>query len=174
MTLLEQLTPTKRVASMDLVSEAGLDTSAWFWDMKGEKTLNPKANRLFCTDWSFGGYGEPIVVCFWHKNLVIENERVVFSGNARSEGKELWDKYRDFSLSNQARVSSRNRAYSADAFDKRIREAFLRGVGLRVILLKGSGSRVHFRRLDLETWSVDSYQVDGSFSLLRGGYDGLG
>lgn len=164
----EELRPTKRLAVLDLVTEAGIDTRPWHKTKKGRIVKYPKANPSYCYNWSFGGFGEPIAVCIWHKGISVNNDEIFSKGNLRKLGDQLQRQSEDEALPRGQRTSAGVKARRAYAFDAQIHEAFLRRESVRAIILEGKGDRVDFRRLDNEPWHVATYGDTGQYLLVRG------
>ena len=165
---IEELRPTKRFAIMDLVAEVGIDTTLWHENKIGGTIKTPRANPRYCYNWSFGGYGEPIAVCIWHKGISIDNNEIVSGGNLRKAGDKHRRNSQDVDLPKGARISAQLKARRAYEFDEQIHEAFLRRAPVRTVITEGIDDQVHYRRLDAVPWYVESYDSAGKYRVVRG------
>lgn len=162
MSILDEIRPKNKGLVIDLLTQAGVDTSHWS-DYRG-KNASQHPNSY---NWSFEEPDKVIVVSLWHIDLGIENDKVVHRQNIRlrdgrngGKGKAQWK-------------------LRASAFDEHIQKAFSSGLPIRVILCEGkqrdaeeeepTSSKVQFRELDPEPWAVTSYNFEtGDCVLTRG------
>ena len=180
-TTLESIRPVQRNRVMDLVDQAGIDVSAWRVKKGGGSVKNPRANPQFCYEWSFGGDGEPMALCVWHKDIYIDSarEQIYCDGNLRDFASKLEQRESDPTASGTVKSRARSQSQRARKFDEQIKQAFIMGSPIRAIILSGkhsektsagdSTSKVSFRQLDTSPWHVQSYSVQsGKFRLVRG------
>lgn len=174
---LAELRPQRAEAVIDLIAQAGADTAKWAQDRNGQRVENPRSNPAYCYEWTFGGKGEPIIVCIWHEELEIKDGRIQFEGNLRKLGTKLADRGRNKSFGKKDRDKARRQAPRCEAFDFAIQEGFLKSLPVRTIILEGNrqraedegveASKVGRRLLDECPWHVELYE-DGNFVLVRG------
>jgi 5-methylcytosine-specific restriction enzyme A len=175
---LQSLRPVGPERIMDLVDAAGIDVGPWNTREDGSPATNPPANPHYCYDWAFGGNGQPTALCVWHSSLRLSEGQIVFDGNLRKDAMALERAMESRLRSPKEKNRARSQAKRAQEFDRRLQSAFRRGEVVRVITLLGEQrdserpgldvSKVEFRHLDPETWSVAVYGDDGSFRLVRG------
>lgn len=175
---LEQLRPTSDLKVMDLVEDAGIDVTGWAFKEDGTPVEKPKANPNYCYEWAFGGESEPVALCVWHEQLTPHGDGVAFIGNLRARAAELESIVLDRRETSKTKSRAKQQAKRCDAFDRRVQVAARRSNEVRVILLVGDradelghdASKVRYRMLDPEPWSVAEYDYDtGAFVLRRGG-----
>lgn len=177
--LLESLRPTQWAAIMDVVAAAGIDVSKWAIKQDGSPVQEPKANPHYCSDWAFGGSGEPTLLCVWHKSLTAAQDGIRYEGNLRVVFSGLNSVAIDRANSRIVKSRARKQATRASDFDLLVQHAFRKQKPVRVVLLIGQvrpeaelgwdTSKVKFRLLDAEPWYVHSYSDDdGSFRMVRG------
>jgi hypothetical protein len=164
MTQLSDIRPLTRRLVYDLAQEAGFDTSDWL--ASSNDSLRPKANPKYCYEWAYEEPGKLIVLNLWHEEMAEEDGRIVQRGNMRSEagahreagGRQQWI----------------NRALR---FDGALQSALRGGLPVRVIVLTRTAekadpakpSRVAFRALDDEPWTITNYDwISGEYELTRG------
>jgi 5-methylcytosine-specific restriction enzyme A len=158
---LAALEPRSRPTLMSLVAEAGVDVSDWAISTSGHPASNPK----YCYEWAFEEPGRCVVLNLWHRHMRVESDRIVHDINMR---KFVADHKAQLSTSQQ------RRALWMDAI---LQRAWLGRLPVRVIVLDGdirdieeeeSGpSKVSYRRLDPEQWSVTRYD-EGQCRVERG------
>ena len=68
-TLREELRPRDYKPVRVLVEDAGVDVSDWAIDRNDQPIDNPNQNVYKSFKWSFGGQGQPIVLCIWHAEI---------------------------------------------------------------------------------------------------------
>lgn len=177
--VLESLRPARDGKIMSIVEAAGIDVSSWAFKQDGSPVANPAANPHYCYEWAFGGGGEPIALCIWHRHLTIDGDAIVYQDNVREYALSL-DRIA-IDRANPAHVKSRARdqAKRARNFDSLVQYACRKALPVRVILLLGmdkeneelgwEASRVRYRHLDSALWFVESYgDMDGRFRIVRG------
>jgi 5-methylcytosine-specific restriction enzyme A len=178
---LESIRPVQRQFVMDLVDQAGIDVSAWRIKKGGLAVKNPRANPKFCYEWSFGGDGEPIALCIWHKDIYIDqaHDQICWDGNLREFAIKLEQRENDPTASGTVKSRARSQGLRARKFDEQIKQAFIMTRPIRAIILSGQNSektnagdstaKVEFRKLDTTSWHVQSYSAQsGKFRLVRG------
>lgn len=164
MSLLD-LKPQSRRLVMNLVQEAGLDTSDWanFKGGENKAASNPK----YCYEWSYR-QGEIIILNLWHENLKEENGTIFQKTNLRKRARS------QAKTQNEAIWKSR-----ATKADDAIQTAYKSQKPLRIIICDGirrksdeidaKASQVHKRLLDPVSWAVTSYDENtGDCTLTRG------
>jgi 5-methylcytosine-specific restriction protein A len=177
--ILAGLEPSERRLVMDLVAEAGINVDAWKVKKGGLAVARPAANPAYCYEWAFGSEAEPVALCVWHELLGISDDIIVYSGNMRRQASELESRAVDRYQTDKFRSRAKSQAVRARQFDVRCQDAWRLKEPVRLILLKGERSRetslgldaskVEFRRLDPEPWTLVSYDMDtGEFQLVRG------
>jgi 5-methylcytosine-specific restriction protein A len=165
MTELESIAPKKKRRVIDLVEEAGVDVSDW-GDFKGgasKASTNPK----YCYEWSYIQPGKVVVLNLWHVNNRLVDGRIAQRNNFRvdaakykSRGESTWSK-------------------RAMRIDEALLVSLKENLPIRVILLSGDmrdpdgpdvyPSKVKFRALDPELWTIANYdRVTGEHTLARG------
>jgi len=162
MELLEAIKPDKRSRIIDLVQEAGLDTSDWS-NYSGAPSANPK----YCYEWAFVEKGTAVLLNLWHAECETKAEKIIQCINLRADqkhyseiGKPVW-------------------AGRAKRMDQAIQTARKSNLPIRVILLDGiqreaidsssEPSKVARRELDPEFWHIELYDDDtGETVLCRG------
>ncbi|NEU11559.1 hypothetical protein G3T14_05385 [Methylobacterium sp. BTF04] len=162
MTILDDIKPQTKRLVIDLLTEAGIDTSHWS-DYKG-KNASQHPNYY---NWSFEKPDELVIVSIWHSDLELEGDKVVHRKNIR---------IRDGRNGGKGKVQWKVRA---EAFDGHIQKAFTSGLPVRAILCEGNrreieelepiSSKVSFRELDPEPWAVSYYNFEtGDCVITRG------
>jgi 5-methylcytosine-specific restriction protein A len=177
--LLESLRPSQKAAIMDVVAAAGIDVSKWAIKQDGTPVQEPKKNPNYCYEWAFGGGEEPTLLCVWHRSLAESKGSIDYEGNLRELALSL-DRVA-IDRTNPAHVKSRARdqAKRARNFDSLLQRAYRYQKPVRVVLLLGEPrseteigwdtSKVKFRLLDSEHWTINTYNDgDGSFHMVRG------
>jgi hypothetical protein len=164
MTMLEDLRPQRWQRVIDLLDQAGHDTSDWA-NFKGgarKASVNPK----WCYNWAFQQPGEFFVACLWHKHMMENAGDVVHhrtfryvAGNADAAREGMW----------------RRRAQLLDAY---VQLAYRQKLPVKVIVVDGNvrrlseqprASQVETRSLDTENWAVVEYDDStGQCLLVRG------
>jgi HNH endonuclease len=175
--ILHGLRPTKSPRIVDLLTDAGVDVSPWSTN-KQHEAIDPYTNTYRNSKWSFGGGHNPIVVCFWWKDIKVEEDRIYLDGNSRGNANEWSNKLAD-GLKNKGEASRlRPKVNKAQDVDKAMSEAFLRRKPVRVIVLDGLAARVEEaeaesssaskRLLDQASWFVHSHDpYTGRYELVR-------
>jgi 5-methylcytosine-specific restriction protein A len=163
---------------MDLVATAGIDVSKWATKADGTRVQTPAANPHYCYEWSFGGHGEPILVCLWHESLRLNGSQIVYEGNIRATALAL-DRVANEDRDSRVRSRARDQARRARSVDSLLKQAFGAGQPVRVAVLSGhrrdeselgrDSSRAHLRTLDSVAWFVHAYDdASGHVRLARG------
>jgi 5-methylcytosine-specific restriction protein A len=176
---LKELEPTERHRVMDLVEQAGINIEPWAIKQGGVAVAIPSANPKYCYEWAFGSGSEPVALCVWHSSLVIEGDKVVYRGNLRQLGIGLEARANDRFETDQFKSRAKKQATRAQGFDIRCQDAWRLKLPIRFILLKGDmadsenlgqdSSKVEFRRLDPEPWTLVSYdRMTGDCHFVRG------
>ena len=138
---------------MDLVSEAGLDTSDWA-NYAGK---HPASNPRYCYEWVFTQEGRPSVACLWFANIEHTPDGSV------QQRLNLWE----VAKKHEALPERSNVAKRARALDLALQTAFRKQVPIRIIVVDGDqadlvaqnkrSSRVERRMLDPVPWRVAEY-----------------
>jgi 5-methylcytosine-specific restriction protein A len=183
---LEQLRPHARHPVMDLVSQAGIDVSAWALKVDPKNpgrtipVVQPRANPKYCYEWAFGDESQGYVLCVWHASLKVvqlpTGPAIVYEENIRELALSLDRIAIDRSRETGERNRARDQARRARAFDVALQRAFHKSVPVQLIINEGdrrpleelgkSKSTVKLRKLDTEPWFVHSYK-DGLPLLVR-------
>ena len=174
---LEALRPQFRGRVIDLVGAAGVDVSQWALRQDGTQVKDPAKNPNYCYEWAFGGNGEPIVLCVWHRSMAVSDGLIVYEDCIRDLALKLDRVAIDRTNPAQVRSRARDQAKRARGFDSLLQRAFRRSEPLRIIILQGEQraavevgwetAKVRFRRLDDVEWYVHAYNDDGSFRVVR-------
>lgn len=179
--LLASLRPNSGAMVMELVRDAGIDISPWATKKDGTPVVKPQANPAYCYEWCFGGGDEPTALCVWHGDVTIADSRICYEDNLRDFAYEL-DKVAISPGSPEDVVSrARSQAKRARKFDGAIQRAVFKKQPVRIIILIGDDmgtdkigwdtSKVQYRSLDDEPWSIEQYNMDsGQFRLVRGNH----
>lgn len=160
-----ELRPRDRRLVMELVAEAGFDTTDWA-NYAGD---HPASNPRYCYEWVFTQPGLPSIACLWLGNMDLSPEGVV------TQRLNLWDVAKQ-------QESQRGRsavAKRARALDLALQTAFRKRLPIRVIVVDGDqadlaaqnarSSRVERRCLDPVAWNVVDYDWStGDCVLARG------
>jgi 5-methylcytosine-specific restriction protein A len=164
---LTALEPTERHRVMDMVAATGISVDAWAVKRGGLPVASPAANPAYCYEWAFGTEMEPVTLCVWHETLAVEGDQVVYRSNLRRAASELESRASDRFETDEFRSRAKSQAKRARDFDIRCQQAWNRKQPVRMILLKGDraressfgqdSSKVEFRRLDPEPWTLVSY-----------------
>lgn len=177
--LLASLRPVAPGDIMDMVEAAGIDVEPWALKKDGTPSARPKANPQYCYEWAFGGDGQPTALCVWHRNLRTDGGQIVYEESLRKHALGLDRVATTRDNPAHVKIRARDQARRARHFDSLLQRAFRRSQPIRVILLVGEQrdadelgwdtSRVRYRRLDTEPWSVVSYSdEEGAFRIVRG------
>ena len=159
-----KLKPNTKTNVIDLVRDAGVDTSDWA-NYEGNPSQNPK----YCYNWSFAKPGEFIIICLWHEDIKADGDTVLHKGNIRlSDGR----------AGGKGAANWRRRA---DDFDDHIQQAYRMGLPVRVIVVEGNrrdhldpdpdpdSSKINRRILDPVAWAILRYDfANGEYLLVRG------
>lgn len=176
---LAALEPSERHRVMDMVAATGISVDAWAVKRGGLPVANPAANPAYCYEWAFGTESEPVTLCIWHETLAVEGERLVYRGNLRRAARDLESRASDRFETEEFRSRAKSQAKRARDFDVRVQHAWTQKKPVRMILLKGErasesslghdSSKVEFRRLDPEPWTLVSYDWEtGDTLFVRG------
>lgn len=144
----KDLRPVTKQNIMELVSQAGIDTSDWGNFAGKYAASNPK----YCYNWSFEDLVENVIaVNLWYDRIKLDDGAILCEFNPR--------------LINSDNV----RKQRVEHLDRSIAKAFKRRIPLRVILLgKEEGSkRPDYRALDSKYWYVHSYDDNGNCKIVR-------
>lgn len=154
-----EVRPLRKKRIMDLVSQTGIDVTAW---AEGFRGTNPASNPHFCHNWSFEKPGSHIVLCLWYEDMKKRNGYYYQEKNYRTR------------TGLGSAHSQAIRAHRAEAADKHIQRAAADGLPVRVIILRRRSTTlgkvaVGLRELDATPWSVTSYNLrTGKWTLKRG------
>jgi 5-methylcytosine-specific restriction protein A len=177
--VLQSLEPNERHRVMDLVAQAGINIEPWAIKQGGVAVAVPSANPKYCYEWAFGTGSEPVALCVWHSSLVIEGDNIIYRGNLRQLGIGLESRANDRFETDQFKSRAKKQAARARDFDIHCQDAWRLKLPIRFILLKGDmadsenlgqdSSKVEYRRLDPEPWSLVSYDIKtGDSYFVRG------
>ena len=144
------LRPTKKLRVIDLAREAGFDTTDWA--NSSSRSRNPK----YCYAWTFLQPGKVVILNVWFDEIVSVGGRVEKPGNMVTR----------ISIEKEARKTR------AKEFDKNLQTAFREQLPVRLIIMDGRAdgdhnARAESRGLDPVPWSVETYEADGSYNLVR-------
>ncbi|GGN51469.1 hypothetical protein GCM10011349_24050 [Novosphingobium indicum] len=168
--MLADLKPHRKDLVFDLVEEAGFDTTDWVESFK--HAAGYKANPKYCYEWAYVQPGKLIILNLWHSNMDEEHGQIVHRGTFRADaefrrlkgGKQQWvDRARrlDEALQVALRKNLPVRVIIVDG-DRREKEA-----------VDGPSSKVRFRKLDPEPWTITAYDWEtGACELTRGILEG--
>jgi len=180
---LASLLPTRRLAVMDLVEQAGIDVTPWYATAEGRPVRNPRANPKYCYDWAFGSEKEGFLVCIWHGSLkpldLPSSPAIVYNENFRDLALGLDRIAIDRTQPSEERNRARSQAKRARDFDRALQISFRRAMPVRVIVIEGdqneraelgtASSKVYARKLDTDNWFMHAYDNDsGKLLLVRG------
>lgn len=155
MSPLRALYPATCTLVIDVLRQAGIDTSDW--------TANDDPSRR--NNWSFGKEGEPQVLFIWHDELYLEGDQVCYKASMQEHAIELERK-------NTA--TTRSQAKRARQFHSRVTRAYFQKLPLRVALVDGTVgndgvAKVRTRVLDPVTWYAHRRNNEtASVVLMRG------
>ena len=177
--LLAALEPTERLRVMDMVAATGISIDAWAVKRGNLPVAYPAANPAYCYEWAFGTESEPVTLCVWHEALQVEGSQLTYRGNLRRAASDLESRANDRFESDDFRSRAKSQAKRARGFDLRCQDAWRLKLPARLILLKGErasetslgqdSSKVEFRRLDPEQWTLVSYDMStGDTHFIRG------
>ena len=152
---LDEIRPTGKRLIYDILKELGVDVTDWANYGGGKKS--PAANPRYCYNWAFEKPERFIVLCLWHNELEDVDGRIVQYKNYRS----------------RSATSIPVRVRRAEQTDDLLHKAYIYGLPIRVILLRGRDdipkNGVHSRTLDHARWAVTSYDFEtGAHGLERG------
>lgn len=179
---LARLRPTSKKHVIDLVKMAGVDVECWY-KTNDQEPESPRNNPAYCFNWSFGGNGQPVVVCLWHGNLKIEAGRIVYAYNLREHARKLQEVADRAGQEPDIRTRAQTQARRAIALDAALAGAWDSKAIVRVIVNEGlqrpadslgkESSKVELRKLDVVIWHVAEYDSsNGSLRLVRNGDEG--
>lgn len=177
--ILNSLKPTDERPIRELVELAGVDVAAWAVDRDGRAIENPNTNTYRNSQWTFGGAGQPLVVCVWWNQLGTDGQEVVHQGSSKEFSNELGSALAAPDRRHGEAQRLRNKIAKAQAFDRAVYEAFSKRQPLRMVVLDGDAedredaalvsSRASKRRLDEAEWYAHSYDpFSGKYRLVRG------
>jgi hypothetical protein len=175
---LKSLRPSSKRQVMDLVAAAGIDVSKWAIKADGTPVRYPRANPKYCYEWSFGGGGEPVLVCIWHESMRVDGSQIVYEGDMRETALRL-DRIANEDRDPRVKSRARDQARRARAVDSLLKQAFAVGEPVRVVVLDGhrrdesalgrDASRANLRSLDSSSWFVHAYDnATGHVRMVRG------
>jgi 5-methylcytosine-specific restriction enzyme A len=170
---LESLRPTAKARVYDLVHQAGIDVTDWSNYKKPEV---PAANPKYCYEWAFTQEQDQLVILnLWFKDIRAEGNRVFCRFNIRALANEI-ERAADDRWAN--RTTKPVWAKRARKMDSAIQLAVRKKWPIRVVVCEGEignlktnedESKVQFRKLDDEPWTVTSYNIeDGETEITRG------
>jgi 5-methylcytosine-specific restriction enzyme A len=141
MSILEELRPTARERIIDLVSRAGVDTTAW----------SGPADPRFCYEWAFEEPGKVVVVNLAYRDMTLDEASVTQTINVA-----------DFKHRYAAGNGLRTRRL--DTMAQAIERAYRTELPVRVVIFDGDladessskPTRVESRKLDEVPWAVTS------------------
>ncbi len=176
--ILKSLKPSSKRQVMDLVAAAGIGVSKWAIKADGTPVRHPRANPNYCYEWSFGGGGEPILVCVWHESMRVDGSQIVYEGNIRETALRL-DRIANEDRDRRVKSRARDQARRARGVDSLLKQAFSAGKPVRVVVLDGhkrdesalgrDASRATLRSLDSTSWFVHAYDNEsGRVRMVRG------
>lgn len=154
MSAIDDLCPNKKNRIRDILDAVGIDTNHW------TSNYDPKSYN-----WSFGGEGEPTLLCIWHDDLEMKNDQICYLDRSHQEAQEL-DK----------KKGEGQRADRARRFHSLLQQAYRKELPVRVTLVKGHdndavkySNKTRFRELDSEPWYAHSFnEMNFEILLVRG------
>lgn len=155
MAILDDLYPATSTLVIDVLRQAGIDTSEW--------TANDDPSRR--NNWSFGKDGEPQILFIWHNELYMDGGSVCYEANMQEHAIELERK-------NTA--TTRSQMKRARQFHSRVTKAYFQRLPLRVALVDGTVgddgvTKVKTRVLDPVIWYAHRRDKEtASVVLIRG------
>ncbi len=170
---LESLRPTAKARVYDLVHQAGIDVTDWANYKKPEA---PAANPKYCYEWAFTQEADQLVILnLWFKDIKADAKRVFCRFNIRALANEI-ERAADDRWSNKS--TKPVWAKRARKMDSAIQLAVRKKWPIRVVVCEGEignlksnddESKVQFRKLDDQSWTVTSYDIeDGETEITRG------
>lgn len=170
---LESLRPTAKARVYDLVRQAGIDVSDW---ANYKKPDVPAANPKYCYEWAFTQEQDQLVILnLWFKDIKADENRVFCRFNIRALANEI-ERAADDRWANKS--TKPVWAKRARKMDSAIQLAVRKKWPIRVVVCEGEignlksnedESKVQFRKLDDEPWTVTSYNIeDGETEITRG------
>ncbi|ROR24542.1 HNH endonuclease [Comamonas sp. BIGb0124] len=151
----------------------------WLVSKSTKRSIQPENNIHQSTMWSFGGEGQPIVICIWWVNLKRSSDVVYRRGSIKADV-DMWSAMAE---EVRARGEKENlltrRMKKSQAMGRRLFEANKQRLPVRVVLLHGKippieesateSAVASKRRLDHEKWWVHEYDAEtGNYLLVRG------
>lgn len=181
---LARLRPTSKKYVIDLVKAAGADVECWYKTGDNKLVANPRSNPAYCFNWSFGGNGEVVVACLWHRHLKIDVDKIVYADNLREHARKLQEVADSAGENPDIRNRAQAQARRATALDESLANAWSNGGTVRVIVNEGvqreadrlghESSQVDARLLDPVAWRVAVYnESSGDLRLVRIGDERL-
>jgi 5-methylcytosine-specific restriction protein A len=173
------LKPTRANKIMSLVAEAGIDVAPWATRLDGVAVKNASANPRYCYEWAFGGDGQPMAICVWHRELQADEGGIFYSESLREHALSLDRIAIEQGSPRDVKSRARDQARRARSFDQLLQQAYRNRLPVRVILLDGAKkdikdlgwerSEVDVPELDAERWYMQSYSDEtGKLRLVRG------
>lgn len=175
-TELDSLRPMESLRVVDLVKQAGVDVTPWSIN-KQKEVIDPYNNTFRNSKWMFGGINEPIVICFWWKDMKASGHQIFIAGDSRRNANEWSNKLSTGKKSKGEASRLRPKINKAQEVDQAISEAYIRRKPVRVIVLDGFAANIEEaetlssnaskRLLDQAAWFVHSYEPTGAYKLVR-------
>lgn len=176
--LRQALRPHRYIPVRELVEAAGVDVRDWAFDRHGKPIDNPNENVYRSFMWSFGGGGQPTVLCLWYEEIDWSFDAPTYAGNTKSLQAEIDRLGRgDSAPAEKQRLQIKLKR--ARAFRDLIYKARLNAQPIRAVLLAGrrvdaehaatDSSKVAARLLDDAPWFVHEFDpYTESYRLVRG------
>ena len=153
----EHLKPVIRQRIMDLVADVGHDISDW-GSFKGD-IAKAASNPKYCYEWVYSQENLPVILNLWFSDLQIDEHGTIYQDiNMRAISTQL------SAIKGKKPMSTR-----AFKFDEGLKYAGRNKLPLRIVICDGDksvvtnaetpSSKVEFRKLDPEPWSIASYDM---------------
>lgn len=176
--ILDRLKPKQPQVIRELLEKAGVDVSAWAIDKGGHAIENPNTNTYRNSQWSFGGKGEPIVLCIWYSSIKIVDGAIEYLDSFKQFSEDLANSLTSPGRTGGEKQRLRGKIDKARAFDGVVYEAFKKRAPVRVIIVAGdrkdaedaavASSKTSERLLDDSSWFIHSYDVyTGFYRIVR-------
>lgn len=173
MKIADSLKPHRNHRVMDLVAAAGVNIESWAVSSKGPVQV-PASNPAYCYEWAFIEHERVVVLNVWHGEIQERNGQLWCDPNPRAWSEQA--RHTTALQPNQRGVFSKRALRMdqaiANAFDNHLPVRLIVGVGTQRDIFNPeskTASRMKYRLLDPEPWSVQRYNREtGECRLSRG------